>query len=161
MNSAETRVAQALDKANEMAERYGVEIPPRVFREMGGTIVDYVRNRSMRVTFPVRPEYAGPTGAMQGGMIAAAFDNAFGPFCYLVAKRPCLTVSMETSYMRTVPTDEEGTLVVEVRLRAKTRTLLFLEAEAFNGGGKLVATAKTSLTMVTLPSNGAAPNALS
>jgi acyl-coenzyme A thioesterase PaaI-like protein len=124
-----------------------LEIPPKVFEGMDAEVIAHTKNRLLAIRLPVMEWYAGPTGFMQGGMIAAAFDNAFGPFSYLVARRPCVTQSLDVRYMRPVPAGS-GFLEVEVSLVAKTRTTLFLEGRALIGGSKLAATASTVMAIL-------------
>jgi acyl-coenzyme A thioesterase PaaI-like protein len=54
---------------------------------MRAKVVGYVEGESMTVRFPFDVRFTNPMGVMQGGMIAAAIDNALGPLSYLVAPR--------------------------------------------------------------------------
>lgn len=127
-----------------------IEIPPKVFRDMHGEFIEYVRNKSLRASFPMLERYAGPIGMVQGGIITAAFDNVFGPLSYLVAKRPCATTSLYITFLRPVPASHEH-LTVEARVEGRSRHVLFMKAEAFNKRGKLVATASTTLAILHTP----------
>lgn len=127
-----------------------LEIPPKVFRDMHGELIDYVRNVSLRASFPAFERYAGPTGMVQGGIISAMFDNSFGPFSYLVAKKPCATITLDVHFMRPAPVDGER-LTVDVYLRTKSRTVLFMDGEMTNQRGKTVARATTTLAILRPP----------
>ena len=124
-----------------------IVIPPRVFEEMGAEIIDFERNAYLTVRVPALDRYSGPLGAMQGGMIGAAFDNAYGPFSYLVAKRPCVTKTMDTMFIRPIKAGDDA-LIVRAELLAKTRSLLFLQGRATNEAGKLVATSTTTMVIL-------------
>jgi uncharacterized protein (TIGR00369 family) len=127
-----------------------LEIPPKVFRDMHGELLEYVKNRSLKAGFPMFERYAGPTGMTQGGIIAAAFDNVFGPLSYLVAKKPCATLTMEITYLRPVSASHEH-LIVDAVVKGKSRHVLFMEAQATNKRGKIVATATTALMILQNP----------
>ena len=71
----------------------------------------------MIVSLPVEEHQTNPVGVMQGGFIAAAFDNTFGPLSYLVAKRPMTTIDMSIQYIRGVETGQ--TVFVETWIVAK------------------------------------------
>lgn len=137
-----------VEKTRRMVAEFGVEIPPKVFVEMGAEITDYVRNQSMTVSMPAPERYAGPTGMLQGGIIAAAFDNAFGPFAYLTAKRPCVTTDLHITYLRPIKTGS-GKITVEVTLRAKTRRFVFMDGVVYNGAGKPAAKAAMTVAILT------------
>jgi acyl-coenzyme A thioesterase PaaI-like protein len=57
----------------------------------------------LTVRFPVQERYQNPMGAMQGGMLAAAVDNAIGPLSFMVAP-PSVTRSLALSYLQPVTT---------------------------------------------------------
>jgi acyl-coenzyme A thioesterase PaaI-like protein len=115
-----------------------IALPPKVFRDMQGRFLAHDRGKSLRAAFPVLERYEGPTGVMQGGMIVAAFDNVCGPFAYLVTAAYCITVNLNTSFVRPI-TRQDGELVIEVRLTDRSRQFLLLEGKASNPQGKLVA----------------------
>lgn len=77
---------------------------------------------------------------MQGGIITAAFDNVFGPLCWLTTGTPATAmVSINTTYHRPIFAADELKVVASVKYKGKTA--IQLAAEAFNGQDKLVAAA--------------------
>ncbi len=135
------------DLLAKMPDEARLEIPPKVFTEMQAEFVAYERNRMLRVRMPALAWYANPAGTVQGGIIAAAFDNAFGPFSYLIAKAPCVTKSMTINYIRPVIAGND-TITVEAILLARTSTDIILEGKAYNQAGKLAASASSTLTIL-------------
>jgi uncharacterized protein (TIGR00369 family) len=125
----------------------GVEVPPKIFVEMQGRFLDYIPEHSIICSFPSLEKYASPVGAVQGGILAAAIDNTFGPFAYLVAQRPCATVTMNMTYVRPI-TAGEGEMVVEARLVQKTKSLLFMSARLTNDDNRTVCTATTTMAVL-------------
>lgn len=128
----------------------GFEVPPKVFRDMEGSFVAYEPGRSLRVRFPLFERYEGPGGFIQGGIVTAAFDNAYGPFSYLAARAFTTTVHISTSFVRPLQRADEA-VEVEVFLVEKTRRMVFMDGRAYSAASaKLVATNHTELLIVPL-----------
>lgn len=127
----------------------GIEIPPKVFVEMGGSFIDYQEGVALTVRFPVQERYQNPLGLMQGGMIVAAIDNAIGPLSYLVAP-PSATTQLNTSYLRPV-SPRDAYIEVEARLVTRTRKHLYLSAQVFNPERKLIALGQATCALLELP----------
>ena len=123
------------------------EVPSPVFRALGMRYVDYRTGKNLVCAVPAQTRFANPLGMMQGGIITAAFDAAFGSLSHLLARRPCETITMTASFVEPIPAAEGGELAVEVWIRAKSRRLLFLEGRALNLEGKTVATASSSMSV--------------
>ena len=94
-----------------------LKIPPPCFVFMEGDILE-VTDTSMRVKFPVKPEYQNPFGYMQGGFLVAAMDNTIGPLSFIVAD-PSVTIQLNTSFIRPV-TPQTDYIIVEAWLKEKT-----------------------------------------
>lgn len=129
--------------------RLQIQLPPPCFIEMKGEYVDYVRNKSLTVSFPVQAHFANPTGAMQGGFITAAFDNVLGPLSYLIAKKPAVTLDLTTNYIRPIMVGD--VLTIQAHLVGKGFATMHMSAEARNQKGKLIATATTNCAILSLP----------
>lgn len=125
----------------------GPDIPPPVIRAMEAEISEWEPGRRVVMTFPTLPRYAGPTGFVQGGVIAAAFDNAFGPVAYTAASRLVVSVALSVSFVRPLSV-EEGHFNVEARLVDVTRRFVFIGGQARTLGGRLVATCSSELVSV-------------
>ena len=120
----------------------GMQIPPPVFTEMGAEVVGYVEGESMTVRFPFDARFTNPMGVMQGGMIAAAVDNALGPLSFLVAP-PSVTTQFNLSFLRPVSPDLYY-FEVEARLDEKTRQYLFMSARVTDPEGRTLALAQVT-----------------
>jgi uncharacterized protein (TIGR00369 family) len=144
---------------NEMAEGFQagsrkISLPPPAFVGMQAEIIEYVKNKSISVSFPVLESQTNPMGFMQGGFIAAAFDNAYGPLSYLVAKKPATTIDMNIQYIRGVATGQ--TVIVTARIEAKGFSTMHMTAEMKTEKGKLLATSTTNLLILKIPTGGEA-----
>ena len=120
----------------------GFQIPPPAFTEMSAEIVGYVEGESMTVRFPFDTRFTNPAGVMQGGMIAAAVDNALGPLSFLVAP-PSVTTQFNLSFLRPVSPDLNY-FEVEARLDEKTRQYLFMAARVTDPEGRTLALAQVT-----------------
>jgi len=135
--------------AGELAGR--TELPPKVFRDMGGRFVDYVEGESVTVAYPLLERYEGLGGTTQGGILTAAFDNTYGPLAILVGGvLGFATVHLSTTYIRPVTT-ADGEIRVRARRVEQTRRFLFAEGEATNPKGKLVATSRAEILLLAAP----------
>lgn len=138
---------ETLDKIMQVFEaRYGDQldrfsVPPPVFTELGGEFTEFDPERGLlRARFPIERRFLNPYGYLQGGIIAAAIDNTFGPLSMLIAP-PNLTRKMEVKYSRPAePADKH--LIVIAELTGRDDRRLYLKADARNPEGKLLARAR-------------------
>lgn len=131
---------------------FKITLPPPSFEDMNAEIIEYVKNKSITVTFPVSTKQTNPMGFMQGGYIAAAFDNAFGPLSYLVAQKPVTTIDMNVQYIRGVANLQ--TVYVTASIQARGHSTIHITGEMKNEKGKLLATATTNLLILKIPTGG-------
>lgn len=120
------------------------KIPPPVVRAMEADIREWEPGRRIVMAFPTLERYAGPTGFVQGGVLAAAFDNAFGPVAYTAVGRMVVSVGLSVSFVRPVPVSV-GHFLVEAHLVEATRRFAFVRGEASRPDGKLVAACSSEL----------------
>jgi acyl-coenzyme A thioesterase PaaI-like protein len=127
------------EKLGDRASQY--TLPPPVFATMDGEFLELdVDAGFLTAQFPVRESYLNPYGTMQGGMVAAAFDNTLGPLSMLVAP-PNVTRRLEVTYSRPVTLDV-GYVVVEAILVERKERRLFFRADLAGREGPRLARAK-------------------
>ncbi len=124
----------------------GLQVPPPAYVGMAPEIVDYREGEALTVRFPVREAYQNPLGMMQGGFLAVAIDNVFGPLSFLVAP-PSVTTHLNVQYLWPVAA---GTPYVEVegRLAERAGRALFFEAAVRGPDGETVARAQATARIV-------------
>jgi acyl-coenzyme A thioesterase PaaI-like protein len=116
-------------------------IPPPVFIQMKGNIIEYDEiNKHMTIAFPISPGYLNPFGNMQGGMIAAAIDNTFGPLSMLVGPLN-YTRHLEIKYRKPISPDLEY-IIINARYISMNKRRLFFEANVSDKNKNELATAK-------------------
>lgn len=143
------QVMKELTEGFQVGDRK-ITVPPPSFLDMKAEIISYTKNKSITVSFPVMHNQSNPMGFMQGGYIAAAFDNAYGPLSYLVAKKPTTTIDMNIQYIRGVATEQ--TVIVTATIEAKGFSTIHMTAEMKTEKGKLLATSTTNLLILKIPS---------
>lgn len=132
-----------------MAEMPGgkmLTLPPESSREMNAEIIEYVEEESIKVKFPLYEKYNNPAGIILGGFLPVFFDLSFGPLSYLAAKKPTVSLDLNTTFIRPVTIKDEE-IIIKASVANKSKTFLILEAQAFNSRNSLVASA-TSRMMI-------------
>jgi len=125
-----------------MPEQPDLEIPPKIFTDMEGEFINYQEGYHLIARFPVKERYQNPMGSMQGGMIVAAVDNAFGSLSYLEAP-PSVTTHINTTYIRPV-TPDQSYIDVTAMVMEITRRQIHMRAEIKNSSDKLLAISHSS-----------------
>lgn len=109
--------------------------------------IEYVVGGSLTCAYPVLEMYSNPRKAMQGGFIAAAFDNTFGALVYFTTKRlDMATIDMDVNYHK--PIYENDELTVKVEIKSLGKSIVHLLGEAYDGQKNLVATATTNIYLL-------------
>ena len=139
MSLSEELIAMMQDNLEEVAHH--VRIPPPAFDAMKGEIIKFNQEKSiLTVRFPILQKHLNPFGNMQGGMIAAAVDNAVGPLSMLVAP-PNFTRNLEMKYRKVINSDLDNIIVIAKFVQQKKRFLHF-EATVLDNLGNELAAAK-------------------
>lgn len=123
-----------------------LEIPPKCFYDMQAEFLRYRSRKSLLVKFPVLDKQLNPIGVMQGGYLAAAFDNTLGPLSYAAAQKAAVTLDMSQTYLRAARAGE--TLYCEAEVVTRGLRTLFMTASMYDSRKKLVATAQTQILIL-------------
>ena len=126
-----------------------LQLPPPSTTTLALQYEKFVPGRSISATVEIPPQYGNVMGILQGGFIAAMFDDLMAPLSYLTAKNPTTSMDLTTHFLRPVFVGERVTLTATVQKAG--RTAIYLAAEAHNEKNKLVATAVSTLQVVGLP----------
>ena len=139
MSLSEELIAMMQDNL-EGVEHY-VQIPPPAFDDMEGEIIKFEQEDGLlTVRFPILRKYLNPFGNMQGGMIAAAVDNAVGPLSMLMAP-PNFTRNLEMKYKKAINLGL-GHITVIAKIVQRKKRFLYFEATVLDNLGDKLATAK-------------------
>jgi uncharacterized protein (TIGR00369 family) len=128
----------------EFKSKYpGVKTPPPCFVASRAKIIAHEPNRSLTVAFPIREDQTNPVGSLQGGILSSFFDDTFGPLAFRTTRKPCVSIDMTVNFIRQARPGE--TVVIRAEFKSKSKTLLQLYGEAYNGKNKLIATATSNM----------------
>jgi acyl-coenzyme A thioesterase PaaI-like protein len=120
-----------------------ISLPPPVFTSMDAIILEYDELRLfIKIKIPLNKTYSNPFGKMQGGMIAAAIDNAFGPLSMLTSQLN-FTRNFEIKYKRQIDVSNEY-IIVEANVIDQESNKLHMIAKVFDHDGCVMATAKAT-----------------
>lgn len=142
---------QVMASMKEMAAKYlaaGIELemPPQSNQTLGTRYIDIEPGKMLAAEFLYNQKFTNPTRTVQGGFLGAAFDDVYGPLSYMVAECPVVTLEMSVTFIRPF-TENTASIRIRAEVVSKTKTLLFLKAEAHSKAEKLIATS-TSLSMI-------------
>lgn len=141
--------AEILQALQAKSAGTGWQVPSAAFVHSGGLFLDYVSMRSLICEFPVPPTAASIDGTVQFGWIGNVIEHTAFSLAFLAAGEPCVPVSVNMNCIRPMSTFQ-GPITVEVKLRNRTKSLVFMEAKASSGEHRTVATA--AITCTTGPS---------
>lgn len=134
----------------EMLARFGASKKRPPCSDTVGMRLTHVDQARMtaRYEFEGRPEFANPTGAIQGGFIAAMLDEAMSATAIIASNvtMNAPTLEMKISFLRPLFI---GRATASARILKWGKSTCFIEAELFNPDGELVA--KASATQAPKP----------
>jgi uncharacterized protein (TIGR00369 family) len=98
---------------------------------------------TIEVGFTAGEAFLNPTGAVQGGFIAAMLDDTMGPAAFAMGKGAIFapTIDLHVSFLRPA---RPGRFVGKGRVVSLGKSIAFLEGELFDESGVLVARATAS-----------------
>ena len=143
-----------MNQFKKIARESGIELlmPPPSLTEMKGEFIQWEKDKLLKARFPYDARFINPISSMQGGILAAALDNVWGPLSYTVMAAPCVTLELSTTFISPIlPAD--AWYEVEGLVTARTKNMIFLDGRitiaATSAGGsvtspeRLVAIGKT------------------
>jgi uncharacterized protein (TIGR00369 family) len=133
----------------------GLPMPP-VARTLGWTLrsID-AEAGTIEVGFTAGEAFTNPTGAVQGGFVAAMLDDTMGPAVFAMGKGEIFapTLDLHVSFIRPA---RPGAFTGKARVVSLGRSVAFLEGELFDADGTLVA--RASATARVLPATSVLPS---
>ena len=105
-----------------------------------------VKAGTARVQFEGKPEFANPTGYIQGGMQSAMLDDVMGMIGMLKVgpKAMASTIDLHVHFLRPV---RQGKIEVIARITNKGPTVMFAQADLYDCRGKVSAKATCALAI--------------
>jgi uncharacterized protein (TIGR00369 family) len=112
---------------------------PPVARTLGWTLLAIDPEAgTIEVGFTAGEAFTNPTGAVQGGFVAAMLDDTMGPAVFAMGKGEIFapTLDLHVSFLRPA---RPGAFTGKARVVSLGKTIAFLEGELYDGEGLLVA----------------------
>jgi uncharacterized protein (TIGR00369 family) len=134
----------ALPDADVLARFQSSKKRPPCSETLGARLVhvDQAR-RIIRMEFEAAPAFANPTGAIQGGFLAAMLDEATSTAAIIASNvtMNAPTLEMKISFFRPVFV---GKATCEARILKWGKSICFIEADLFDAAGELAARASAT-----------------
>jgi len=125
-----------------------VLLPPPSQQELNIEYLEINPGKSIKGKVPFQEKFKNPMGTYQGGFLAAAVDDHFGPLSYLSAERPCTTLSLNITFLK--PFIEKMTeCYIEAEVLQKTKSFIFMRALITNPQGEKLAHAESHVAILT------------
>jgi uncharacterized protein (TIGR00369 family) len=116
----------------------GLPMPP-VAKTLGWTLraIDPASG-TIEVGFTAGEMFVNPTGAVQGGFVAAMLDDTMGPAVFAMGKGEIFapTLDLHVSFLKPA---RPGKFVGRARVVSLGKSIAFIEGELFDSEGDLVA----------------------
>lgn len=128
----------------DLRQKTGKEFlfPPPSNETLQVEYTEIVPGSKMSAKFPYQRKFANPIGTYQGGFLSAAIDEVLGPLSYITAGVPCMTLSLNVTFLRAFP-ETLGHVVIEGTVLQKTKSFIFMRAEVKSPTGELIAHAES------------------
>jgi uncharacterized protein (TIGR00369 family) len=128
----------------------GMKQPSQSSQTLGFQLIEMdVKAGTARVEFAGKPEFANPTGYIQGGFLSAMLDDVMGMMAMLkvAPKSFASTIDLHVHYLRPV---RVGKIEVAARITNKGPSVMFAEADLYDCRGKVSAKATSALAITPL-----------
>ena len=128
----------------------GMKQPSQSSQTLGFQLIEMdVKAGTARVEFAGKPEFANPTGYIQGGFLSAMLDDVMGMMGMLkvAPKSFASTIDLHVHYLRPV---RVGKIEVAARITNKGPSIMFAEADLYDCRGKISAKATSALAITPL-----------
>lgn len=116
----------------------GFPIPP-VGEFLGGRLESHDPVAGvLRVSYPTKPEYATPAGAVMGGIVASFLDDAMSPLVMAAmgGEKFPVTLDLHTTYFKPVPIGPRA--MVEARIDRMGGSAVFTIAHILSEDGEIL-----------------------
>ncbi len=128
----------------------GMTEPSLSSQTLGFKLIEMdVKAGTARVSFEGKPEFANPTGFIQGGFLSAMLDDVMGMMAMLkvAPKNFASTIDLHIHYLRPV---RVGNIEVQAQITNKGPSVLFAQADLYDCRGKVSAKATSALAITPL-----------
>jgi uncharacterized protein (TIGR00369 family) len=128
--------------------------PPPAARLLGWKVLEAVPGSGrIRVQFEASPDFANPTGNIQGGFLAAMLDDTLGPALATTFAPDEFAPTLELK-VNFIQGAKPGSLFGIGKVVHRGKSVAFLEGELRDPSGNLIATASATARLIRVGSEG-------
>lgn len=120
------------------AQGVDIQLPPPSQTELAMEFLEVIPGKKIKGKVPFQDRFTNPIRTYQGGILAAAMDDHFGPLSYVTAERPCTTLSLNVTFLKAF-TKKMGHCIVEAEVLSKTKSFIFMRATVTSPEGEILA----------------------
>lgn len=124
-----------------------LQLPPPSAIELGLEYLEIIPGKKMVARLPFQKRFTNPVGTFQGGILAAGMDDVFGPLAYVSSQRPCLTLSLNTTFLKAF-TEKMNECRIEVNILQQTKSFIFMHAQVTSPTGEIIAHAESHVMVM-------------
>lgn len=124
-----------------------LQLPPPSLEELKIEYLEMIPSTKLVAKLPFQNRFTNPVKLYQGGFLAAGIDEVFGPLSYTTAGRPCMTLSMNLTYLKAF-TEDMNFCVIEALVLQKTKSFIFMRAEVKSPTNDLLAHAESHVAIL-------------
>lgn len=124
-----------------------LQLPSPSMTELGIEYLEIMPGQEITAKLPFQQKFTNPAGIYQGGFLTAALDEVFGPLAFITHQAPCLTLSINVTFLKafTAPMQE---CLLNAKILKETKQFIFMRAEVLSMDGKILAHADSHVTKV-------------
>ncbi|MFL5784113.1 MAG: PaaI family thioesterase, partial [Bacteriovoracaceae bacterium] len=100
--------------------------PPPSNETLQVEYTEIIPGKKMAAKFPYQKRFSNPVGLYQGGFLSAAIDEVLGPLSYITAGVPCMTLSLNVTFLKAFPESLGHVLIEGFVLQYKYRFIFVL-----------------------------------
>ncbi|MBN2807228.1 MAG: PaaI family thioesterase [Prolixibacteraceae bacterium] len=130
----------------QVPEGMNYQLPPNSSKTLRSEFLDYQARKQLLTSFFIDRMFANPQGTVQGGIIGACFDDTFGPLGVATARGPILSIDLHIQFIRPIPVEQ--TFYILTRVISVSKTTIYMQADAYNQKGKLLAQSSSNQLIV-------------
>ncbi len=113
-------------------------LPPPSLLELQMEYMEIIPAQKLVAKLPFQKRFTNPVGVFQGGFLAAGIDDVLGPLSYMTSSGPCLTLSLNITYLRPF-TEKMGHCLIQGEVLKVTKNFIFMRVEVRSPEGELMA----------------------
>ena len=136
-----------MESMNKLSQKNDITVPPLSFIDLGGEIIDYKPNKSLKVSFPIKEKYNNPMNITLGGYFSVFFDLTYGPFSFMEIQGPATSLDLNVSFIKSISISDSK-IIIEAKIVNRSKTFINFEGKAYKEDGTLLASSTSRMMII-------------